>query len=427
MASAERIDTVVIGGGHAGLCMSDVLQHEGREHVVLEKARTLEQWRSCRWDSFRTNSPIAYSRLSWQVDEVPDTRRGIPLHEMLRLWDECIRHRRFPIREWSRVASVTRTESGRFSVQVECDRGPRRYDALNVVAAPGSYQIPRIPDFAKYLSPEVQQLRVGTYTNPSAIQDGAILVVGGGQTGMQLSEELADAGREVYLATSRVRGTPRDHRGEDIMFWLDRIGVLTAPREECGYPEDRADRMPIVGHDHPISHHGLARRGVRLLGRLEDVSRDGAIATFRDDLQSNVMFAQQGYQKLVERIEKWIADADPTMRERYPEPTTEPEWEPHPPLLASAPPTNLLLREHGIRAVLWATGWFTDLSWLHIDEVRRCLDSRGFPVACETAVDGFYWLGFDGLRTCASGTVPGFPLDAAHIATRLRRNTGGQR
>jgi hypothetical protein len=112
------------------------------------------------------------------------------------------------------------------------------------------------------------------------------------------------------------------------------------------------------------------------------------------------------------------------VRARYPPPTTEPAWEPHPPLLASAPPRTLSFRQHGIRAVVWATGWLTDLSWLQINEIRQTLDPGGFPNSCETAVDGFYWLGFDGLRTCASGTVAGFHLDAAHIATRLRRGTG---
>ncbi|WP_152487158.1 flavin-containing monooxygenase [Nocardiopsis halotolerans] len=423
MEHTERIDTVVIGGGHAGLCMSYVLQREGREHVVLEKARALEQWRSARWDSFRINSPIAYSRMMGQTDGVPDDTRSIPREEMVRIWDEYIARRGFPVRERTRVRSVERTREGRFTVRVAGDGGPRRYDALNVVAAPGNHQFPRVPGCAVHLGPEVQQLRVGTYTNPAEVRDGAVLVVGGGQTGMQLGEELARAGRRVYLATSRVAGSPRDHRGEDIMFWLDRIGALSAPKEECGYPRNHSAPMPIVGHDHPISHHSLARMGVRLLGGLSGVSGDGAVATFRNDLHANVAFAQRGYERLVDGIEAWIDGLDPAERSRYPPPTAEPEWEPHPPLLASAPPVRLSLREHGIRAVLWATGWRTDLSWLRIDEVRRPLGTRGTPDACETGVDGFYWLGFDGLRTCASGTVAGFHLDASHIATRLRRDT----
>ncbi|MCK9870994.1 NAD(P)/FAD-dependent oxidoreductase [Nocardiopsis dassonvillei] len=421
MEHTERVETVVIGGGHAGLAMSHVLQSEGREHVVLEKARVLEQWRSARWDSFRINSPVAYSRMTGQTDGLPDGTRGVPLREMVRVWDEYVARGGFPVRERTRVHSVERTPEGRFTVAVRGGGGPRRYDALNVVAAPGNHQVPRVPGFADRLGPEVQQLRVGTYTNPARVRDGAVLVVGGGQTGMQLSEELARAGRRVYLATSRVAGSPRDHRGEDVMFWLDRIGALAAPREECGHPRNRSDPMPIVGHDHPISHHSLARMGVRLLGRLSGVSEDGATATFGDDLHANIAFARRGYERLVDRIEDWIGALDPAERSRYPPPTPEPEWEPHPPLLASAPPLRLSLREHGVRAVLWATGWRTDMSWLRVDEVRRSLGPGGVPDGCETDVEGFYWLGFDGLRTCASGTVAGFHSDASHIAALLRR------
>ncbi|KVK81835.1 flavin-containing monooxygenase [Burkholderia sp. MSMB1498] len=417
----KRIDTVVIGAGHAGLCMSYVLQRERREHVVLEKARALEQWRSARWDSFRINSPLAYSRLMGQTDGFPGTRRSIPLEEIVRMWDACIAQRRFPIREHCRVCSVERIEGGRFRIHVESDDGPQRYDALNVVAAPGNYQLVSIPDFARHLRTDVQQLHVGTYTNPSAVQDGSILVVGGGQTGVQLSEELAGAGRRVYLATSRVEGTPRSYRGEDIMFWLDRIGLLRAPASPFAHSAGQHDRMPIVGHDHPISHHSLARLGVQLLGRLNGISPDGAIATFDEDLHANVACASQGCRELIDRIERWIASRNASERARYPPPTIEPAWQPYPPLLASTPPARLALREHGIRAVVWATGWRTDLSWLRIGAVRRALNSRGLPASCETPVEGFFWLGFHGLRTQSSGTVAGFHLDAPYIAARLRR------
>ena len=424
MERARRIDTVVVGAGQAGLCMSYVLQQEGREHVLIEKGRALEQWRSARWDSFKINSPIAYSRLMGQTDGLADTTASIPLNEMIRLWDECIAQRRFPIREQSKVLAVERTAQGRFSIRVESDLGPRRYDALNVVAAPGNYQIAKIPSFAKYLDAEVQQLRIGTYTNPSAIQEGAVLVVGGGQTGVQLAEELAAAGRCVYLATSKVKGTPRHYRGEDIMFWLDRIGLLTTPKETLSCAAERYDRMPIVGPDHPISHHSLARLGVTLLGGLRDISQDGTTATFRDDLQANIAFARQGYEELIDVIEDWISRADPTVRARYPTPTAEPAWPAHPPLLASAPPASLNLRKHRIRAVVWATGWRADLSWLQIDEVRKALDPHGLPEACETPADGFYWLGFHWLRTSTSGNGAGFHLDAPHVAARLRRGAG---
>lgn len=412
----ERIDTVIVGGGQAGLCMSYVLQREGRPHVVLEKGRALEQWRSARWDSFRINSPIAYSRLMGQSDGLADGTRSIPLAQTIGLWDQCIAQRRFPIRERTEVVSVERMRDGRFAVRVAADRGPLLYEAVNVVAAPGNYQIPEIPEFAARLAPGIQQLRVGTYRNPSAVREGAVLVVGGGQTGVQLAEELATLGRRVYLATSRVKGTPRSYRGEDIMFWLDRTGLLATPKQEAGDGELDA-QMPIVGHDHPISHRSLARLGVTLLGRLCGISPDGTVAMFDDSLRDNVAYAQRGHDELVDTIEEWIAVAG--AGSSCP-PPLEDAWSGGG--LDDSPdgPAELDLRAAGIGAVVWATGWRADFGWLHIDEVRRALDARGLPQDCETPVDGFFWLGFHWLRSRSSGVCAGFHRDAPYVAARLR-------
>jgi putative flavoprotein involved in K+ transport len=420
MLQIHQIDTIVIGAGQAGLCMSYALQCARREHIVLEQARALEQWRSARWDSFKINSPIAYSRLMGQRDSLPDRQRGIPLQETLRLWDECVAQRDFPIHEKSKVVAVERTPDEVFRVHVERATGSHIYLAKNVIAAPGNYQFPRIPTCAGKLGPDIEQLRVGTYTNPSAVRSGAVLVVGGGQTGVQLSEELAQAGRRVYLATSRVKGTPRSYRGEDIMFWLDRTGLLATPRDELTNPEERFDRLPIVGPDHPISHHFLARMGVTLLGRLRDISADGERALFENNLHDNILFAQEGYDELIGHIEDWLTQQNEAIRSKFPEHAAEPEWAPHQPLTASNPPQELNLQQFGIRTVIWATGWRADLSWLLIDDVVRALDVNGLPQACDTPVDGFFWLGFHWLRTRTSGNGAGFHLDAPYIASRLR-------
>ena len=208
------------------------------------------------------------------------------------------------------------------------------------------------------------------------------------------------------------------------MFWLDRIGLLSTPRDALGRRAERYDGMPIVGPDHPISHHALARLGVTLLGGLRGIAAGGATATFGDDLHANIAFAQQGYAELIDIIEDWISRAEPEWRIGLPPPLAEPEWQPHPPLLALPPPASLNLAEHGIGAVVWATGWRADLGWLRIDKIRRALDSSGLPESCETPVDGFYWLGFHWLRTRSSGTGAGFHLDAPHVASVLRGEPG---
>jgi len=413
------IDTVVIGGGQAGLCMSYVLQEEGREHVVLEQRRALEQWRSARWDSFMMNTPLAYSRIMGQNDGLPDEQMSIPLEKNVQMWDDCIKQRKFPVREQTEVVSVKQDEDGYLIVKVKSgDQGPQEYKARNVVAAPGNYQLPKIPACASNLRSDIQQLRVGTYTSPSTIRDGAILVVGGGQTGMQLGEELLQAGRKVFIATSKVKGSLRSYRGEDIFFWMDRTGMLTMPKEALPDPNMRYDRIPIAGNNHPISHYSLARMGAVFLGRLENISKDGETAIFKDNLQENIAFAQGGYDFLLNTLEGWVAEHDE--QNDYPPYTPEPEWEPYEPLLEYTAPTELNLRENDIVAVIWATGWDADLSWLHIDEVRQELGPDGRPAACDTSVPGFFWLGFHWLRFLNSGNGSGFHHDAPFIASKLR-------
>lgn len=414
---ATTIDTVVIGGGQAGLCMSYVLQEEGRQHVVLEKKRPLEQWRSARWDSFMMNTPIAYSRIMGQNDGLPDEQMSIPLENSIEMWDDCIKERKFPIREQAEVTSVKQGEEGLLLVTVKSDdQGPKEYRARNVVAAPGNYQIPNIPTCSSNLDPDIQQLRVGTYTNPEAIQDGATLIVGGGQTGMQLGEELLKAGQKIFIATSKVKGSPRRYRGEDIFFWMDRIGLLTMPKEALPDPGMKYDRIPITGNDHPISHYSLARMGAVFLGGLVDISEDGTTATFNDKLQENIAFAQDGYDFLIHVIEGWIAERG----NDYPPPTPEPEWEPYQPLLENKAPSILNLQDHDITTVLWTTGWNADLSWLDIDSIRQELGPHGRPESCETSVPGFFWLGFHWLRSLNSGNGTGFHQDAPCIASKLR-------
>lgn len=415
----QNIDTVVIGGGHAGLCMSYVLQQEGREHIVLEKARPLEQWRSARWDSFMLNTPLAYSRLIGQQDGLPGEKMSIPLAKSVGLWDAHINACEFPIREQTEVVSVEQSADGDLIVEVKSgDGGASEYKARNVVAAPGNYQVARIPSYASNLKPEIQQLRVGTYTNPDAVADGAILVVGGGQTGMQIGEELLQAGRRVFIATSKVKGSPRSYRGEDVFFWMDRIGLLTMPPEALPDPNMKYDRVPLVGNDHPISHHSLARMGATFLGRLNGISSDGASATFNDKLQEYIAFAQEGYEFLASLIEDWIANRGNAID--YPPPTPEPEWEPHQPLLDYVAPVNLDLDENDVRSVLWCTGWGADLTWLKMPAARDELGPHGRPESCDTQVPGFFWLGFHWLRFLNSANVAGFHHDAPYIASRLR-------
>ena len=158
--------------------------------------------------------------------------------------------------------------------------------------------------------------------------------------------------------------------------------------------------------------------GAVLLGRLKDISEDGAVVTFEDNLQENIAFAHEGYDFIINVFEGWIAENG--NGDKFPAPTPEPEWEPYLPLLENPAPTTLNLKDHNITSVLWATGWRADLGWLHLDAVRQELGPHGRPEACETAVAGFFWLGFHWLRFLNSGNGTGFHHDAPYIGAMLR-------
>lgn len=333
-------------------------------------------------------------------------------------WKAHIENRKFPVREYTEVVSVEQDDKGDFLVRVEGKGNPQIYRARNVVAAPGNYQLPNIPECANRLDKDIKQLRVGTYTNPSDLPQGATLIVGGGQTGMQIGEALLKAGRRVFIATSKVKGSPRSYRGEDIFFWMERTGMLQMPPQALPEPKMKYDRIPIVGNDHPISHYSLSRLGAHFTGGLEDISEDGCTAVFRDNLQENISFAQGGYDFIGQMIEGWIKENG--HGQKFPPHTAEPEWEPHQALLDFKAPEKLDLKENGISAVLLATGWSADFSWLKIDKIRQELGPHGRPESCETCLPGFYWLGFHWLRSLNSANGFGFHSDAPYIATKLR-------
>ena len=189
------------------------------------------------------------------------------------------------------------------------------------------------------------------------------------------------------------------------------------PKEALPDPAMKYERLPIAGNNHPISHFSLARKGAVLLGGLEDISADGCTATFKDNLDENIEFALSGYNFLIGVIEDWIANNSDAGK--YPPAVPEPEWEIYAPLLEIPAPTSLNLEENNIHAVIWATGWRADFSWLKIKSVQDELGPHGRPESCETSVPGFFWLGYHWLRYLNSGNVAGFHHDAPYIAERL--------
>jgi len=318
--------------------MSAVLKEAGKEHVVLEKGRVLEQWRSKRWDSFKLNTPVQYSVIYGQKPNkeagFPPERMSIPRAEYVEFWLKYVKDAGLQVREGTEATSVTRDSNGKIVVVVKSeDGGPESYVCSNLINCCGNYQLPRVPAFAQHIPSSINQLQIGEYTNPAALKDGAVLVVGGGQAGVQLAEEIIQAGKKVFLATSFVPGSVRSYRGEDIFFWMERIGFLGTTPVQLPAPAMRFGRIPITGNDHAISHHSLARAGATLFGKLEGVSEDGKTATFVPELKKNVGFAMETYAQLPAMIEGWIQAQG--KEAEYPAPVAEPEWEVMPCLMQS--------------------------------------------------------------------------------------------
>jgi putative flavoprotein involved in K+ transport len=404
----QPVDVAVVGGGQAGLAMSYCLAEQGRAHVVLEQARIAEGWRSQRWDSLRLIGPNWTLRLpGWQYQGAePDTYMGS--EEVVGHLEAYARSFDAPVREGVRVTAVERDPAGA-GFLVRTDNGG--YKAHQVVVATGALQRPFIPGCGADLPPGVAQIVPYTYRNPAALPPGAVLVVGSGQSGCQIAEELRRAGRTVYLSVSRSWGVPRRYRGRDISFWLRTLGWWShtvddlPPGARAGLPNPQ---LTGAGGGHDLTVYTLARAGVVLLGRLRGV-RDGK-AIFAPDLAANLA---QGD----EQARRFLGSIDDHIREEGLDAPADgvpsclvPSDDPIP-----ATSEEVDLADAGIGAVVWATGYRPDLEWVRLP----VLDAAGYPVQRRgvTAEPGLYVLGLDWLYKRSSGLFGGMSDDAVYLAS----------
>jgi putative flavoprotein involved in K+ transport len=409
----RRVDTVVIGGGQAGLAMSRCLKDVGVDHVVLERGRVAERWRSERWDSLRLLTPNWQSRLPgyrYQGDD-PDGYMRMP--EVVEFLQSYARSFAAPLEERSTVLAVE-TRGGGYCVVT--DRG--EWESRAVVIATGHCDTPFVPGIGKRLPADVVQVVPTRYRSPEDLPAGGVLVVGASATGVQLADEIHASGRPVTLAVGRHTRLPRVYRGRDVLWWLDAIGALDETTDETfdlGVSRSQPS-LQLVGRPDraTLDLPALERRGVRLVGRAVDV--DGDRVLFADDLVTHTVAADARLARLVQRIDIFAA------RTRLDAVVAPPE--PFAPFLWPAPaPTAIDLRQEGIRTVVWATGFRRLYPWLRVP----VLDDRGEIQHDKgvTLYPGLYVLGLYFLRRRKSSFLDGVGRDAmdltAHLATYLRR------
>ena len=400
------VTCVVIGGGQSGLAMSRCLTDRGIDHVVLERGRVAERWRSERWASLRLLTPNWQSRLPGFHYDGPDPDGYMTMPEIVAYLERYAASFHAPVREQVTVTGLTRDGSG---FRVDTSKGTLR--ARTVVVATGHSDRPYVPSLATRLSPHIRQIIPAAYRRPEDLPEGGVLVVGASSTGIQLADEIHRSGRPVTIAVGRHTRMPRDYRGQDVLWWLDRMGLFDETLDQVYDPSISRDQpsLQLVGDPRRITLdlNGLADEGVRVVGRLLDV-QDGE-AWFDDDLVATTAAADIKLASLLRRIDGFIArhghDAPPA-----------PSFEPHC-LRFDGADTRLSFAQRGINTVVWATGFRRAYPWLRLPvltgdgEIRH----RGGI----TAEPGLYVIGLHFLRRRKSAFIDGAGDDAAALARHL--------
>ncbi|MBA4206302.1 flavin-containing monooxygenase [Pannonibacter phragmitetus] len=403
--AVETIHTLVVGAGQAGVAMSEHLSRNGIAHVVLERGRIAERWRSVRWDSLVANGPAWHDRFpGLEFSGSPDAfvgKEGVA--DYFVAYADMVKA---PIRCGVEVSRVARLE-GRPGFRVETSEGV--IEALNVVAATGPFQKPSIPPIVP-ADAAVAQIHSSEYRNPGQLAEGAVLVVGSGSSGVQIAEELMLSGRKVYLSVGPHDRPPRSYRGRDFVWWLGVLGKWDAQAQAPG-----AEHVTIaVSGAHggkTIDFRRLAAQGMVLTG-MTGTYRDGTL-TFADDLARNIERGDRNYLAVLDEADAFVARNGLDLPEEPEARILGPQVD-----CVSTPLRELDLEAAGVSTIIWATGFVSDYSWLEVnafDEAGRPKHQRGV-----SAEKGIYFLGLPWLSGRGSSFIWGVWHDAGHVADHIR-------
>ena len=402
---AEKIDTLVVGGGQAGIAMSEHLSNCKVPHLVLERHRIAERWRSERWDSLVANGPAWHDRLpgmefaDFDPNAFPSKER---IADYLVAYADMINA---PIRCGVEVREVRRNV-GRPGFRVETSDGV--IEADSVVAATGSFQIPVIPDLVP-ADAEVTQIHSSAYRNPDQLPEGAVLVVGAGSSGAQIADELLLSGKSVYLSVGPHDLPPRSYRGRDFVWWLGVLGKWEAVTMEPGM-EHVTIAVSGARGGHTVDFRLLARQGITLVGMTESFKND--VMHFAMDLADNIVRGNAYTLSLLDEADAYVVRNSLD----FPEEPEVRKIEPDPPCVTD-PVLELNLTEAGITSILWATGFDVDYSWLKVDafdEAGKPKHERGISVE-----PGVYFLGLPWQSRRASSFIWGVWHDAKFLADQI--------
>ncbi len=395
---------IVIGAGQAGLAVSHELRAAGVDHVVLERSRLGQTWRG-RWDSFCLVTPNWTMSLPGFAYDGDDPDGFLPRDAIVRYLERYAASFAAPVREVVDVQSLEPRSAGGFELRTSSGD----MQAAAVVLCSGAYQRPHRPDIAAALPLGLTVLDAEDYANPGALPPGRVLVVGSGQTGCQISEELNEAGREVFLACGRAPWGPRRPGGRDVVSWLRETDYFETPLSALPSPAARLlANLQATGRNggHDLHYRTLQTAGVQLLGRLAGV--EGRHAQFADDLVASVAWGDARYADLKKLLTEQLgAKGIPA-----------PELLDPPPFRAD-PPRELDMA--GFGAVIFTSGFRPDYSrWVRF----RAFDEMGFPLTdngASTVVPGLFFCGVHFLRKRKSSLLFGVGEDATIVAQSIVR------
>ncbi|MCH4094411.1 MAG: NAD(P)/FAD-dependent oxidoreductase [Acetobacter peroxydans] len=404
--SVEKTEVLVVGAGQAGIAMSEHLRTYGIDHLVLERSRIAERWRSCRWDSLVANGPAWHDRflgLEFSENNPDDFVAKERIADYLVDYATIIDA---PIRCGVEVKEVRRNV-GRTGFQVETSEGV--IEAKAVVAATGPFQIPVIPPVIP-ASSDFLQIHSASYLNPEQLPEGAVMVVGAGSSGVQIAEELMRAGRKVYLSVGPHDRPPRSYRGRDFVWWL---GVLNKWDAEAT-PGVEHTTIAVSGANggHTVDFRRLAAEGMTLLGRTETY-RDGTL-NFAPDLAQNIAHGDANYLSLLGEADAYITRNGLDLP---PEPKAH-TFLPDPDCVTN-PLLELNMKQAGVGTVIWATGFGVDYGWLKVealDESGRPRHQRGV-----SSEPGVYFLGLPWQTRRGSSFIWGVWHDAKYVADHIAK------
>ncbi|MEQ8830172.1 MAG: NAD(P)/FAD-dependent oxidoreductase [Alphaproteobacteria bacterium] len=403
--TVEKVDVLVVGAGQAGVAMSEHLGRNGISHLVLERHRIAERWRTERWDSLVANGPAWHDRFPGMTFDDIDPEAFAPKERVAQYFVQYADKIGAPIRCGVNVTSVRRNE-GRAGFRVETSEGV--IDATHVVAATGPFQKPTMPAIVPAAA-GIHQIHSSAYRNPGDLPEGAVLVVGAGSSGGQIADELLRSGRRTFLSVGPHDRPPRRYRGLDYCWWLGVMGKWDIQTPAPGTEHVTISVSGANGGD-TVDFRRLAARGMTLVGRTE-AFRDGSLF-FRNDLAANIARGDANYLSVLDEADAYAErngldlPEEPEARQFLPDPDC-----------VTNPIESLNLKDQGITSIIWATGFAYDFGWLQVD----AFDAAGKPnhqrgVSTEP---GVYFLGLPWLSRRGSSFIWGVWHDARFIADHI--------